>query len=111
MVTFDTSYRGRDLADHYRTLGVTPGATFREIEAAYWRLAFRASQSEMVALNAAYEVLGNDERRRAYDAQRRDAGLDAPREGPSSEPAAVAETPRAAPSEPGLRSRLGWPRV
>jgi curved DNA-binding protein CbpA len=63
--------------DLYAVLGVEPTASQAEIRAAYRRLA-RArhpdlpsgSDSAMVALNLAYRVLGDPERRRRYDASR-----------------------------------------
>jgi curved DNA-binding protein CbpA len=112
MVTFQKSRRGGELPDHYRTLGVTPAATFREIEAAYWRLAFASDQRDMPGLNAAYEVLGNDGRRRAYDLQRRATGLD-PQDATvaGGGGAAAPEAQRPASLEPGLSSRLGWPSI
>jgi len=110
METLQKPPRVGDLPDHYRILGVTPAATFREIEAAYWRLVFGSSQTNVAALNAAYEVMGNDERRRAYDAQRRDAGLDAQSDAPAAAPPAP-ETQQPGSPEPSLRSRLGWPSV
>ncbi|WP_216904922.1 J domain-containing protein [Synechococcus sp. CCY 9618] len=63
----------RTSADHYTTLGVSPGATTAEIKAAYRSLVKRhhpdagGDQSTILALNAAWEVLGDGERRRHYD--------------------------------------------
>ena len=66
--------------DHYQLLGVPPGATAREITRAYREAmkrthpdrvgpAFRAKAEERSKeLNAAYRVLANPEKRRAYDA-------------------------------------------
>jgi curved DNA-binding protein CbpA len=56
--------------DYYRVIGVAPNASFREIEAAYWREAFGAQPKRVAELNEAYEVLGNEESRREYDAKR-----------------------------------------
>ena len=61
--------------DHYERLGVSRGASEREVRSAYRRLA-RALHpdkeggdvEEMAALNAAYAALQDPERRRAYDA-------------------------------------------
>jgi len=65
--------------DHYQLLGVPPGATAREVTRAYREAmrrthpdrvgpAFRAKAEERAkGLNAAYRVLSNPERRRAYD--------------------------------------------
>jgi curved DNA-binding protein CbpA len=103
MSTPSTNGRKNAMPDHYRTLGVAPTALFREIEAAYWRLAFGAARERVAELNEAYEVLGDDVRRRAYDAQRGQA-----RPSVESQAAALA-APR---GEVGsLMSRLGWPSV
>ncbi|MDJ0594353.1 MAG: J domain-containing protein [Pleurocapsa sp. MO_226.B13] len=64
--------------NHYQTLQVNPKATQQEIKLAYRRLAKQFhpdSQREnkncdkIIALNAAYEVLGNSQSRRLYDRQ------------------------------------------
>ncbi|MBE9047785.1 J domain-containing protein [Pleurocapsales cyanobacterium LEGE 10410] len=64
--------------NHYQTLQVNPQATQQEIKQSYRRLAKRFhpdSQQEtqncdrIIALNAAYEVLGNSNKRRLYDRQ------------------------------------------
>ena len=63
---------------HYHLLGVSPHATQDEIRRAYHRQARRhhpdanpgaepAPRTTMAEINAAWEVLGNPERRRAYD--------------------------------------------
>ena len=66
---------------HYDLLGVSPHATQEEIRQAYHRLARRhhpdanpgaarpepGRRSTMAEINAAWEVLGNPEKRRAYD--------------------------------------------
>ena len=50
-------------------LGVARYASFQQIQDAYWKLAYRSDRGESLAqLNEAYEVLGDDERRRRYDA-------------------------------------------
>ncbi len=64
--------------NHYQTLQIHPTANQQEIKQAYRRLAKRFhpdSQTEtscekIIALNAAYEVLGNPQNRRLYDRQR-----------------------------------------
>ena len=64
--------------NHYQTLEVNPQATQQEIKQSYRRLAKKFhpdSQKDqncdkIVALNAAYEVLGNSNSRRLYDRQR-----------------------------------------
>ena len=59
------------LPDYYDILGVPEFATFSEIKSAYWRMAFSPDhRPDLPRLNAAYEVLGSEERREAYDAQR-----------------------------------------
>ncbi len=73
LTRFPVSGRG----GHYATLGVAPDATQREIKAAYRRLA-RAThpdgragdpggEREFKRIARAYEVLGDPQRRRAYD--------------------------------------------
>lgn len=65
-------------ANHYQTLQVSQAATQGEIKRAYRRLAKRfhpdsqresADPETIVRINAAYEVLGDPDRRRAYDHQ------------------------------------------
>jgi len=63
------------MEDHYETLGVPRDAPQEQIRAAYRRAASTAhpdreggSTERMQAINAAYDVLGDQERRRAYDA-------------------------------------------
>jgi molecular chaperone DnaJ len=64
-------------SDPYRVLGVSSQASGAEIKAAYRALVKRhhpdagGDASTMLALNAAWEVLGDGDRRRRYDAQRR----------------------------------------
>jgi len=62
--------------DHYAVLGVSSQATPAEIKAAYRALVKRhhpdaggEDQERILALNAAWEVLGDGERRRRYDAE------------------------------------------
>ncbi len=63
----------RTSADHYAILGVSPGATTAEIKAAYRALVKRhhpdagGDPRTILALNAAWEVLGDGDRRRHYD--------------------------------------------
>lgn len=65
---------------HYDTLDVSPQATSAEIKQAYRRLAKRfhpdsqsetANNEKIVQVNAAYEILGDPNRRRTYDRQLR----------------------------------------
>lgn len=62
--------------NHYQTLGVSPRATQAEIKTAYRQLAKQfhpdshsgqADHQQIVRINAAYEVLGDRQRRQAYD--------------------------------------------
>lgn len=61
------------MADPYRVLEVSPGASAAEIKAAYRRLVKQhhpdagGDEGRIVALNAAWEVLGDEEARRRYD--------------------------------------------
>lgn len=83
--------------NHYERLKVSPGAPIEVIRAAYRALAAkhhpdRHTQSEsahgdMVALNAAYEILANPDTRAAYDAELAEAGADAddPSAGPDTD--------------------------
>ncbi len=70
----------RTARSHYERLGVPPHATHEEIQRAYRRLARRhhpdanpegngsaQARAAMVEINAAWEVLGDPEKRRAYD--------------------------------------------
>ena len=69
--------------DHYAILGLAPGATIAQIRAAYRLLAKRHhpdvnpagndAASRTRELNAAYEVLSDPAKRRAYERERRDA--------------------------------------
>jgi len=69
------SSRARQVApaDHYAVLGLQPGATAAAIKAAYRALVKRhhpdagGGSERILALNAAWEVLGDGERRRRYD--------------------------------------------
>jgi len=90
---------------HYRVLGVSQGATRVEIRAAYVRAAREAhpdvhrdadararaaAVERMCALNEAWRVLGDQSRRRVYDAHRIAvaAGATAPAPRPATSPAA-----------------------
>ena len=61
-------------SNHYQTLGITPNASQKEIKQAYRRLAKtyhpdreEGSHEKIIAINAAYEVLSNPQRKAAYD--------------------------------------------
>ena len=64
-------------ADPYQVLGVTSTASSAEIKAAYRQLVKRhhpdagGDEQGILALNAAWEVLGDSEHRRAYDRTRK----------------------------------------
>ena len=68
------------MADPYAVLEVSPTATDAEIKAAYRRLVKQhhpdagGDDQRMLALNAAWEVLGDAERRRAHDRSRGSRG-------------------------------------
>ena len=95
MLTDQETQAGTDL---YRVLNVDPGADAEVIRVAYRVLARRdhpdvsadpAASSKMVELNAAFEVLGDAERRAAYDQSRKAlaAMTDRPLERPFAPPA------------------------
>ena len=75
MVITNGQYRRRQTLDYYAILGVAENASFGEIRDAYWKLAFRIDRSDLDALNEAYEVLGDDQRRTAYNKERPVGGL------------------------------------
>ncbi|EPY23564.1 curved DNA-binding protein [Strigomonas culicis] len=65
--------------DYYATLGVSANATQDEIKAAYKKLALQfhpdrnheaGAEEKFKTISAAYNVVGNKEKRREYDAQR-----------------------------------------
>jgi curved DNA-binding protein len=103
MLTDQETQTGTDL---YKVLTVDPAADAEVIRAAYRALARRdhpdvnadpAASSKMAELNAAFEVLGNPERRAAYDQSRR--ALAATTDAPPGRPvASPAEGPAAGPT-------------
>ena len=72
----------RACPDYYQILGVERGATYREIEAAYWRLAWQR-RDQLPLLNEAWEVLGDSRRRLAHNAERE---ASPPKPKPESQP-------------------------
>jgi molecular chaperone DnaJ len=71
-------------ANYYQTLEITPEATQQEIKQAYRRLAKnfhpdlnndRLDNKKIIEINAAYEILGDPQRRRLYDLQINDSPI------------------------------------
>jgi curved DNA-binding protein CbpA len=73
--------RSRRPVDYYALLGVPGDATFRDIEQAYWQAA-KTRRDLLAQLNEAYEVLGDPNRRLAYDEQRAASKDHTPAAGP-----------------------------
>lgn len=75
------------MKDYYKILGVTQQASAKEIKAAYRRLAKqyhpdvvrgdKEKEDFMREIGEAYSFLGDEEKRKTYDAQRRKAGVKA----------------------------------
>ena len=76
--------QGKTETDHYKTLGIAANATQAEVKQAYRRLAKKlhpdrqkvdgkekANHDKIARVNAAYEVLGDENERQQYDARRR----------------------------------------
>src|SRR5438477_2989355 len=93
--------------DHYRILQVDPSADVDVIQAAYRVLARRfhpdlhGDDGVMKRLNAAWEVLGNKDRKAAYDRARGNGGDVASTTIVTSEPASGAATRPASPDHAG----------
>jgi curved DNA-binding protein CbpA len=92
----------RDI-DPYKVLQVDPEAEDEVIQAAYRRLAQkyhpdRATDADaaarMVAINAAWELIGEPSKRAAFDRARRPAGAWSPATPPAAHPATAASPPR-----------------
>lgn len=97
MPSSDVLQSDQSNAKHYKQLGLEPGATMRDVEAAYWRFARELKgQAAMAPYNAAYEALVSKARHPANDAEVTQ---------PESAPAAKATPAR--PVRPP--SKLGWP--
>lgn len=73
--------------DHYQTLGVAKDATAEQIKAAYRRLARKYhpdvsrekdAQEKIKAINEAYAVLGDPDKRQSYDLMRSGRGAQGP---------------------------------
>ena len=72
-----SSFRSGKLEDHYATLGVTPSADPKEIKIAFYCLSKqyhpdlnpgdRKAEERFKAISAAYNILGDAERKRVYD--------------------------------------------
>ncbi|MFN6560429.1 MAG: J domain-containing protein [Nostoc sp. ChiSLP01] len=71
----------KHVSNHYETLKVSPNASQAEIKQAYRRLVKlfhpdsnqeTADREEIIRINAAYEVLGDNQNRRNYDQQLQD---------------------------------------
>jgi len=85
-----TGRRDAATVDHYAVLGLARGASAAAIKAAYRALVKRhhpdagGDSERMLALNAAWEVLGDGERRRRYDAGLGGVSLQSSAESPRS---------------------------
>lgn len=87
----------RSMREFYTQLGLEPGATMRDIEAAYWRFARELrGQRAMSPYTAAYEALVQGVKPRSNDAR---PGPAAPAESPQKQITVVSSAP----------SKFGWP--
>jgi molecular chaperone DnaJ len=93
---------GQSSANLYAVLGVNPAASAADIKAAYRALVKRhhpdagGDDKTILALNAAWEVLGDRERRRQYDAQQKLHLNDRAQAGGTSPPSASTRSSRTA---------------
>ncbi|HEY9753337.1 MAG TPA: DnaJ domain-containing protein, partial [Coleofasciculaceae cyanobacterium] len=80
-------------SNHYQTLEISPTASQHEVKLAYRRLVklfhpdsnqATASHDKIATINAAYEILGDPQRRQSYDQQMRYARRHGSSNGPSS---------------------------
>jgi curved DNA-binding protein CbpA len=100
------------LPNYYAILGTPPTATLDELRRAYRKAAFAAhpdrggSHRLMQRINEAWEILGNDINRRAYDLQR--ASQPTPASPTSAEPASAKSSRKPAPkTRPGAKCPPG----
>ena len=86
----------RKTNDAYAQLGLEPGASIREIEAAYWWFARELrGQPSLAPYTAAYEALVSRVSPRRTDVQ--------------PAPSALATPPAVPPRKSALVSKFGWP--
>jgi curved DNA-binding protein CbpA len=101
------------MPDYYEVLQVSPRAEADVIRAAYRTLARKyhpdhgGDARRMIALNDAWDVLGDPDRRAAYDASR--VGTNGPAASPAPAPTAPAPAAEAAPA-PGAQPEAEAPR-
>src|ERR1700690_3645545 len=106
------------MEDHYDVLQVNPRAEPEVIRAAYRVLARKyhpdhgGDAARMIALNDAWDVLGDADRRAVYDASRRVGGSRSAPPPPPPAPGEPAAAPPAGPASPagGFRSEAAPPR-
>ncbi|MFN8615170.1 MAG: DnaJ C-terminal domain-containing protein [Vampirovibrionales bacterium] len=89
--------------NHYKTLGIPPNADAASIKAAYRKLARNAhpdlnpddssATERLKAINAAYDVLGNPDKRASYDRQYQSIQAKADQINPNKTPASPSSPP------------------